>query len=243
MLLQLLSVFGLDVEARLADVRSRLELRFEQATGELQRAALDVAQTAIMAAAAGVAAAAAIGVGLVALYRWVAEFEGAYVALGVVAAVLVVLSIILAIAAGMRTRSIRRRRRPPVSSPGVERSIRANTQSDAKSDAKSDDNAGGARLPSPVPAAASARPAPGAAVWSELAAFVLPLLMRMPAGDGAALAARLRERGSGSLHSALHASANFVREGERGNLVLAVAGAMLAGWLMSHRMHEQNRSN
>jgi len=237
MLLQLLSAFGLDVEARLADVRLRLEQRFDQATGELQRAALDVALTAIVAAAAGTAAAAAIGVGLLALYRWVAEFGGTYVALGVVAAVLVVLSIILAVAAGMRSRSIRRRRRSPAPpAPAVERSIKADT-------IKADTKVEGSRLPSPVPAAAAARPASGAVAWSELAAFVLPLLMRMPAGEGGALAARLRERGSGSLHSALNASANFVREGESGSLALAVAGAVLAGWLMSHRSHEQHRSN
>jgi hypothetical protein len=234
MMLQLLRALGIDVEARLADVRTRLEQRFDQATGELQRAALDVALTAIVAAAAGTAAAAAIGVGLVALYRWVAEFYGAYAALGLVAAILVALSIIFAIVTGVRLRSIRRSRRlpaRPAPAPAVERSINADTKADS------------ARLSSPVPTAVTAQPAPSAAAWSELAAFALPLLMRMPAGEGGAIAARLRERGSGSLDGALNATANLVREGERGSLALAVAGAILAGWLMSHRTHEQHRSS
>jgi hypothetical protein len=244
LMLQLLRAFGIDVEARIADVRTRLEQRFDRATGELQRTAVDVALIAVVAAAAGAAAVAAFGVGLVALYRWVAELDGAYAGLGAVAAVLVALSVILAIVAGTRLRSVRRPRLSVPGAPAVERPIEADAQAEsARLKAES------ARLP-PPPAkhavtaqqAVTAQPASGAA-WSELAAFMLPLLMRVPAGEGNALAARLRERGSGSLHGALNATANLMRDGERGTLFVAVAGAIFAGWLMTRHARDQQRSD
>jgi hypothetical protein len=49
------------------------------------------------------------------------------------------------------------------------------------------------------------------------------------------LAASLRGGASGSANKALDGAANIVRDGDRTNLAMAVAGAMLLGWVVARR--------
>ena len=61
--------------------------------------------TALLVLAA-IAGAIAVGVALIALYRWTAEEAGVYAGLGVVGAILVVVTIIFAMAATTRSKSL-----------------------------------------------------------------------------------------------------------------------------------------
>jgi len=99
MLFKILKLFGLDVPAKIEAVKASLERRIEQAMDHVNQVAQEAAVIAALSAVAIVTAFMAVGVGLVALYFWTADAYGMYAGLGVVGAILVVVTVALAVAA------------------------------------------------------------------------------------------------------------------------------------------------
>jgi hypothetical protein len=88
-LFNILKLFGLDIPAKIEAVKANLELRVEQATNQVKQVAQEAAVIAVFSAIATITGAMALGVGLIAFYRWAADAYGAYAGLGVVGAILV----------------------------------------------------------------------------------------------------------------------------------------------------------
>ena len=105
-MLKILKLFGLDVSAKMAETRSEIEQRVEEVADFAKQATQTAATVAALSAAAGVLVAMAVAVGLFALYRAVAESYGFNAGLSVVAAVLVVATLILLLIARTKGRAL-----------------------------------------------------------------------------------------------------------------------------------------
>src|SRR6266851_4311064 len=106
MLFKILELLGLDVPAKIEAAKASLELRVEQATDHIRQVAQEAAVIAAFAAVATIAGAMAAGVGLIAIYRWTADAYGPYAGLGAVGAILVLVTVIFAIVAAIKSRSL-----------------------------------------------------------------------------------------------------------------------------------------
>jgi hypothetical protein len=82
MLFKMLKLFGVDIPARMAEVRIDLEERFDVAKDGVEQAAQTAAVLAILFFLASVAALSAFGVGLIALYSWVSSNYGQFYGFG-----------------------------------------------------------------------------------------------------------------------------------------------------------------
>jgi hypothetical protein len=86
LLLNLLKAFGLDIPARVAELKARIEQRVEDAADQAVHVVQDIAVTVALVCCAAITALAAIAVGLVALARWVADLYGPFAGLAAVGA-------------------------------------------------------------------------------------------------------------------------------------------------------------
>jgi hypothetical protein len=99
MLFKILKLFGLDVRAEVAAVKNQIDQRVEDIAERAKHVALSTALIIALSTFAGLFLTMAIGVGLIALYQTEAATYGVNLALGIVAAVLVVATLILIITA------------------------------------------------------------------------------------------------------------------------------------------------
>jgi hypothetical protein len=215
MLFNLLKLFGLDVRAEFAAVKGEIGRRIDETAGRARRTAIAAAVIAVLATLAGLFAVMAIGVGLFALYRLEEAAYGPNVALGILAAVLVVAILILLGAAWMVARSL---------SGPAETKIAA-------------DPAGS----SATPQAAAASPAPVSGDLVEPLTFLLGLLARdrkfgHPAVDE--FVATLRTPAGGKIDDAVGQALNLVRHGDRTQLAIILGAAMATGWLLARSRPE-----
>jgi hypothetical protein len=95
MLFRVLKLFGFDVPGRMEAATANLEGRVERVIDRLKELAQEAVLLAILGVAALVTALMAAAAGLIAVYRLSAETYGDYAGLGVVAGVLIVLTLIL----------------------------------------------------------------------------------------------------------------------------------------------------
>jgi hypothetical protein len=106
MLFKLLKLFGLDVHAKIAEVKGEITRRVDDVTNRARQLALGATIIAVLAMFAGLFFVTAIGIGLLALYRFAEAAYGADFALAILAAVLVgVVLILLALPFWWRGRS------------------------------------------------------------------------------------------------------------------------------------------
>jgi ABC-type multidrug transport system fused ATPase/permease subunit len=105
-LFKILKLFGLDVPAKIEAAKASLERRVEQAADHVKKVAVEAAVIAALSVIASITAAMAVGVGLIALYRWTADAYSAYAALGVVGAILVVATVTCATTATIKSKSL-----------------------------------------------------------------------------------------------------------------------------------------
>jgi hypothetical protein len=120
MLFKILKLFGLDVPAKMAAAKSAIEQRAEEVAAYAKQAMQTAAVIAALSAFAGIlgAMAMAVGVGIFALYRVVAESYGVNAGLGVVAGVLIAAAMVFFLIA--RTKGAALSQRPlfkPLRSP------------------------------------------------------------------------------------------------------------------------------
>jgi len=239
LLLNLLKVLGLDIPARVAELKARIEQRVEDAADQAVHVVQDIAVTVALVCCAAITALAAIAVGLVALARWVADLYGPFAGLAAVGGLLLLVTVILAVVAVRRPRSARR-----VKSPAEV------LQSAAKRSATYADAARRLHAAQAEPAdaggltsAAASTPQGGAGSsmgdFGKLIGFLLPLLISAAPASGGGLMGTLSAAWRSGAHRAagetLEGAAKMVREGDRTNLLAAVGAAVLFGWLVSGR--------
>jgi ElaB/YqjD/DUF883 family membrane-anchored ribosome-binding protein len=239
LLLNLLKAFGLDIPARFAELRARIEHRVEDAADQAMHAVQDIVVTAALVCCAAITALAAIAVGLVALARWVADFYGPFAGLAAVGGLLLLVTVILAVVAVARPRSARR-----------VKSLAEVLQSAAKGSATYADAARRLQAAQAEPAQAGGRTSPAASApqggsgqalgdIGKLVGFLLPLLISAaPASGGGligALSAAWRSGAHRTAGETLEGAAKMVRDGDRTNLLAVIGAAVLFGWLVSGR--------
>jgi len=221
MLFKILKLFGLDVPAKVAATKSMIEQRVEEVT---QTAAVIAALSAV----AGVLVAMAVGVGLFALYRAVAESYGVNAGLGVVAGILIVAALILLLIARTKGQSL--------SSRHIFEPLRPLASAGASAAAPV--VAAPSLAHAPSPAAFAGVPAVSAGDLIEPLAFLLGRHFKYPALGHPVLdelVGNLRNTARGTADEAVERAANLVRYGDRSQLLILLGGAALAGWLLARQ--------
>jgi hypothetical protein len=171
----------------------------------------------------------AIGVGLIALYRTEAETYGVDLALGIVAAVLVVAALILIVSAWLLGRSLSKK--PSSELRDVTHELRNDATPPIVVPATPP-------VPVPLPAAFESEPAYSAGAFVEPLAFLLAKYVKFPVLGHPVLdevVGNLRATSRGATEEAVERAANLVRYGDRGQLFLMLGGAAVAGWLLAQQ--------
>jgi hypothetical protein len=228
MLFNILKLFGLDIPAKIDAAKASLELRVEQATDQVKQVAQGAAVIAALSAFAAVTGVMAVGVGLLALYRWTADAYGPDAGLGVVGTILFMATVILATAATIKGKSLAPNgiKVPPYTAatagdPGVVMSA-------------SVADAGATELHTRT-AAIPAAPITTANDLMEPLAFFLSKVEKYPSIGNPVLAeliGTLRATAHGTADEAIDRAADVIRYGDRTNLVVVLLGAAFGGWLL-----------
>jgi ElaB/YqjD/DUF883 family membrane-anchored ribosome-binding protein len=234
LLLNLLKAFGLDIPARVAELKARIEQRVEDAADQAVHVVQDIAVTVALVCCAAITALAAIAVGLVALARWVADLYGPFAGLAAVGGILLLVTVILAVVAVRRPRSARREVLQSAAKRSATYADAARRLHAAQAEPA---QAGG------LTSAAASTPQGGAGSsmgdFGKLIGFLLPLLISAAPASGGGLMGTLSAAWRSGAHRAagetLEGAAKMVREGDRTNLLAAVGAAVLFGWLVSGR--------
>jgi hypothetical protein len=240
-LFRILKLFGLDVPAKIEAVTASLELRVEQATDHVKQVAQEAAGIAALSAIAIATAAMAVGVGLIAVYRWTADAYGAYAGLGAVGAILVVVTVIFATAAMIKGKSLAANRtilpRYAAQTAGVTSDSGAGMSASAADARATEPHSGNYSWATQAGVTTSAAPTASASDPVEPLAFFLSKFMKYPRiGNPAVdeLIGNLRVTAHGTADEAIACAANVIRHGNRTNLVVVLTGAAVVGWLLAH---------
>jgi ABC-type multidrug transport system fused ATPase/permease subunit len=229
MLFKILKLFGLDVRAEVAAVKNRIDRRVEDIAERAKHVALSTALIIALSTFAGLFLTMAIGVGLIALYQTEAATYGVNSALGIVATVLVVATLILIIAAWLLGRSLSNK--PSSELPDSARELQDDVTTPTVVPTA---------LPVPitVPAASESEPVDSAGDFMEPLAFLLAKYVKFPVLGHPVLdevVGNLRVTSRGTAEEAVERAANLVRYGDRGQLFLMLGGAAVAGWLLARQ--------
>lgn len=243
MLFQILRLLGFDLSAKIDAAAAALELRADQVADHVKHIARDAAVIAALSASATLTGAMAAGVGLIALYRWIAETAGADAALEVDGALLLVLTGVLAAAAIIKSRiSFPTKGLKIPRSPDHAESEGAAPAALLKTD-MTDSGAGRRR---PREAEALDRPTTGKreARFSsesdvlEPLAFFLSKVVQSPNGANTLvdeLIGSVRASDEGTPEEAIGRAADVIRHGDRKDLVIILTGAAFVGWLLTRQ--------
>jgi hypothetical protein len=217
MLFKLLKLFGLDVHAEIAAVKGEITRRVDTATDRARQLALGAAVIAVLAMFAGLFLVMAIGVGLLALYRFAEAAYGPDMALAILAAVLLgVILVMLGIAL-----------------------IVARSLKSARPAAVGADVASVGARPTPRPAEPP-REAVAAASFSSSGDLVEPLtlVLGLFAKDPKLGHPVLDEfvtglPNGGKPDEAVAQALDVIRNGDRTQLAIILGAAVAAGWLLA----------
>jgi hypothetical protein len=228
MLVKVLKLFGLDVPAKVAAAKSEIEQRAEEVAGYAKQAMQTAAVIAALSAFAGILGAMAVGVGLYALYRVVAESYGVDAGLGVVAGVLIAAAMVFFLIARTKGQSLSNRLIfKPLSLPTAVSSTAP-------------------VVPAAEPAWVSSPPSGGrgepAGDLLEPLAFLLAKYVKIPTLGYPMLdefIGNLRVTARGTTQEAVERAANLVRYGDRGQLFIVLGGAAVAGWLLARQSQDE----
>jgi hypothetical protein len=229
MLFKILKLFGLDVRAEVAAVKNRIDRRVEDIAERAKHVALSTALIIALSTFAGLFLTMAIGVGLIALYQTEAATYGVNLALGVVATVLVVATLILIIAAWLLGRSLSRKRSPELRDRAPQ--LRDDVTTPAVVPAAP-------LVGVPVPAAFESEPVDSTGDFMEPLAFLLAKYVKFPALGHPVLdevIGNLRVTSRGTAEEAVERAAKLVRYGDRGQLYILLGGAVVTGWLLARQ--------
>jgi hypothetical protein len=230
MLFKILKLFGLDVPARVAATKSMIEQRVEEVSDHAKRVTQTAAVIAALSAVAGVLVAMAVGVGLFALYRAVAENYGVNAGLGVVAGILIVAALILLFIARTKGQSLSNRHifeplrplataAPSAAAPAV-----------------------AAPSPAHAPSPASFAGVPAVSAGDLIERFLLGRYLKYPALGRPVLdelVGNLRNTARGTADEAVERAANLLRYGDRRQLFMLLGGAAFAGWVLARQSPDE----
>jgi hypothetical protein len=228
MLFKILKLFGLDIPAKVAAAKLVIEQRVEEVTDYAKQVTQTAAVIAALSAVAGGLVAMAVGVGLFALYRAVAESYGVNAGLGVIAGILIAAALILFLVARTKGQSLSNRHifkplRPPAT---------------AAASAPAPAVAAPLLAQAPSPASFAGAPADSAGDLIEPLTFLLGKYVKYPALGHPVLdeiVGNLRMTARGTADEAVERAANLVRYGDRSQLLILLGGAAFAGWLLTRQ--------
>ncbi len=225
MLFKILKLFGLDIPAKVDAAKALIEERAVEVADRAKHAALSAAVIIGLSTFAGLFLTIAIGVGLLALYHTEEVAYGMNVALAIVAAVLVVATLVLLMIAWMVGKSLSSKQAPEPRVDVARLSV---------------DPASLPRLPSP--ATLEREPADLTGDFIEPLAFMLGRYVKLPVLGHPVLneiVDRLRVTARGTTEEAVGRAANLVRYGTRGQLFMLLGGAVVAGWLVARQRSDE----
>lgn len=237
MLSGLLNRLQTGVLGEMAAVWRGLELRFDCATQIVRQSAFEVVIVASLSALAALAFVAAAAVSLIALYWWTTELAGAYMGLGVIGIVLIGAAVAFGVTAYLRSNALR------------------HTNATLRSDAETGVMAGDARNPrdphqasgsivlptsepSVDPPAISANGGQRSSIGGviePLAALLMSEILDAPKADGARSEDSVSNRiptWDNAAQDAMNGAVDVIREGDRAQLIIVMAGAVFLGWLL-----------
>jgi hypothetical protein len=224
MLFKILKLLGLDVHAKIAEARLELEQRVEEASDYAKKATLTASLVAALSAIAALLAIAAIGVGVFALYRVIAEHYGVYAGLGAVAGLLVLAASALLLAATTKAQSLSNLRIRQSPSPAISPTV---------------ETAPKAALRAPMPDEAfSATSNESASDLFEPLAFAFAKCVKFPTFKNPVLdqfVGGLKGSAQGTADDAVRRAATLIRHGSRPQLLAIVGSAAALGWLLARQ--------
>jgi hypothetical protein len=249
MLFKILKLFGLDVRAEVAAVKNQIDQRVEDIAERAKHVALSSALIIALSTFAGLFLTMAIGVGLIALYHTEAETYGVDLALAIVGTVLVIATLILIGAAWLLGRSLSKK--PSAELPDGAHELQDSAElSDGAH--KQKDNvmtptvvSAAAPAPVPVPAAFENVPVDSTGDFMEPLPFLLANYIKFPVLGHPLLdevIGNLRVTSRGTAEEAVERAANLVRYGDRGQLLIMLCGAAVAGWLLARQSPDDRLS-
>ncbi|HEY2531599.1 MAG TPA: phage holin family protein [Xanthobacteraceae bacterium] len=233
MVFGLLGSFGREVEARIDGLTGKIERRIQRATDEAKQAAGAAAITAALAVCTGLTAIMALGVGLFALYRWVAATYGEFAGYGVVIGTLIIITIILAVIILVRSKS-QRPREVPTAQPV------AATDAWEHANEPLAEQVATAKFSAPPPAATP--PLSGGFDVAEVLTQIVAGIIKIPETGNEVLdeiARNVRAQAQSGGQEALESAVNVVREGDRINLIAVLSGFAVFGWLLSRAVRKR----
>jgi len=240
MLFNILKLFGLDVPARIAEVRTEIEQRVELAKDHVKQAAQTAGLLAAMFVLAGLAALSALGVGLIALYHWVSLNYGQFYGFAAVGGVLILFAVILFASAVLKAKSWSTESATRAEEKRLKLSADL-AQAQAERVAASAAAAGawdGPALRRILPATPSLVSTSASDLLESLT-LILSKMVKFPTTGNPPLdelLVHLRGSARGVADEAVEGVVHAVRYGERPKLVAALGGAIFIGWLLArHR--------
>jgi fumarate reductase subunit C len=237
MFFKLLKLFGLDVPARIAEVRIDLEERVELAKDQINQTAQTAAVLAALFVLGGLAALAALAVGLVALYSWVALYHGQFYGFMAAGGVLIFMAVIMFAAAMIKAKAW--------SAESANRTAAKRlklVQVHAERVAAAAEAIEGPAIRPPTAPALSSGSTSTASDLVEPLTLILSKMIKFPTVGHPLLddlVVQLRGSARGIADEAVERVVHVVRDGDRPQLFAALGGAIFVGWLLGrHRAHE-----
>jgi hypothetical protein len=235
MLFKMLKLFGIDLPARMAEVRVDVEERFGLAKDSVEQAAQTTAVLALLFFLAGLAALSAFGVGLIALYSWVSSNYGQFYGFAAIGAILLFIAIVMFARAISKAKSWSRESGSHVAAKKLELA-----QSRAERIAAATEAFERPALP-PPPRSSEATAAND---LIEPLVSAVSKTIKLPAMENPAmdeLFARLQSSARGVADETVEGLVRAVRDGDRPQLFAALGGAMFVGWFLGR--HDQRKIN
>ena len=236
MFFRILKLFGLDVPAKIAEVRTDIEERVELAKDSIQRTAQTAAVLAVLFVLGGLATLAAFGVGLMALYDWVSLNYGQFYGFAAVGGVLLVIAVIMFASGVSKAKSWSAESANRAAAKKL-KLVQAHAERVAAVAAALNEPALQA-LPPPAQSLGSS----SASDLVEPLTLILSKMVTFPVTGNPLLdelLVRLRGSARGVADEAVERVVHAVRYGDRPHLFAALGGAILVGWFLGrHHPHE-----
>jgi uncharacterized membrane protein len=235
MLVKVLKLFGIDVPAKLAEVRIDLEERVELAKDQVNQAAKAAAVLAALFALATIAALSALGVGLIALYSWVSLNYGQFHGFAAVGGVLIATAIIMLAIAMIKAKSWSTESANRAASKKL-KLVEVHAERVAEAAAAFEEPV--THLPHPTQSLGST----SAGDLVEPLTLILSKIIKFPNTGNPhldELLVHLRGSARAVTDEAIERAVHAVGYGDRPQLFAALGGAVLVGWLLGrHRPHQ-----
>ena len=229
MLFKIMKLCGIDLLARMAEVRVDFEERFDLAKDGVEHAAQRAAALAMLFFLTALAALSAFGVGLIALYSWVSSNYGQFYGFATIGALLLLITVVMYAIAISKTKAWHGE-----STTRIAAKKRELAQVRADRVAATMEAFESPALPPP-------RQSAGVTAASDLVEFLVwalsktikPPAMENPAMDE--LFARLQSSARDVADETVEGLVRAVRYGDRTQLVAALSGAMFVGWFLGRQ--------